>query len=490
MTKAVIYARVSSEEQEKEGFSIPAQVELLKNYAKKNNIEIVNTYEETQTAKQAGRVKFNEMIKLLHASKDIKTILVEKTDRLYRNFKDYVEIGEDDFVIHLVKENEIIGRNATSHQKFVHGIKVLMAKNFIDNLREETQKGRLKKAQEGYFIGQVPYGYKKLDPKTTIIDEEKAPFVRRAFDLYSQGDLSLDKVRQILFDEKYIYTPSSPKVSKGQLEQILKNVNYAGVLKFRDEMYQGRHEAIISEKLYDDVQRAFKKDNKPLYRNDHDFAFAGLLKCAECGCTITAEIKKGKYVYYHCTGHDKTCSQKKIYIKEEELEKQFDEAVKAVTLDDKHLDYIKTGLKESLADKIKYSEERIESLQSQHKRLKDRLNKLYIDKLDGIVDNDFWLEKKQEWTNQLEEIENLLQAFNNTDKKYYDAGVGFLELLKCAYNKYLKQNNHEKRKMLKFLLSNCTINSKKVSYDYTLPFAYFVNFDSCQEKYPGRDSNS
>ena len=85
------------------------------------------------------------MIQFLKASKDVKTVLVEKTDRLYRNFKDYVEIGETEFEIHLVKENEIIGKNATSHQKFIHGIKVLMAKNFIDNLSEETRKGSLKK---------------------------------------------------------------------------------------------------------------------------------------------------------------------------------------------------------------------------------------------------------------------------------------------------------------------------------------------------------
>ena len=72
-----------------------------------------------------------------------------------------------------------------------------LLKNFIDNLREETQKGRLKKASQGYFIGQVPYGYKKLDPRTTIIDEEKAPFVRRAFALYATG-ISLEKVKEQL----------------------------------------------------------------------------------------------------------------------------------------------------------------------------------------------------------------------------------------------------------------------------------------------------
>lgn len=488
--KAVIYARVSSDEQQKEGFSIPAQIELLRNYARNNKMEVVKVYEEAQTAKQSGRVKFNEMLKFLHASKDIKTILVEKTDRLYRNFKDYVLIDEQDVEVHLVKENEIIGKNSTSHQKFVHGIKVLMAKNFIDNLSEETKKGRLKKVKEGYFIGQVPYGYKKLDPKTTIINEEKAPFVRRAYELYAQGNLSLEKVRNLLYEENFIYTPSSPKISKGQLEQILKNINYTGVLKFQDELYEGRHEAIVSEKLFNEVQKAFKKDNKPLYRNDHNFAFAGMMKCSECGCAITAEVKKGKYVYYHCTGSQKKCSQKPIYIRQEELEKQFDEAVKAVSLSDEHIEYIGLGLKESLKDKQEFSKQEFERITSNIKRLKDRINKLYIDKLDGLIDNEFWKEKNTLWSDELSELENKLHAHNVADKKYYDEGVRIIETLKNAYGLYSKQTVAEKRKMLNYLLSNCKLSNKKVSYDYNLPFAYFVNFDSCQEKYLGCDSNA
>lgn len=489
MTKAVIYARVSSDEQQKEGFSIPAQIELLESYAKKNNIEVVKTYEESQTAKQAGRVKFNEMLKFLNDSKDVKTILVEKTDRLYRNFKDYVNLGETKFDIHLVKEGSIISQSSSSHEKFVHGIKVLIAKNFIDNLSEETKKGRLKKVKEGYFIGQVPYGYRKLDPRTSIIDEEKAPFVRRAFELYSQGDLSLEKVRNILFEEKLFYLPSTPKVSCGQLDLILKNPAYTGAIRFQDEIYEGKHEAIITDKLFNDTQKAFRKDGKPLTRKEHQFLFAGMLKCAECGCAITSEIKKGKYIYYRCTGYDKTCSQKKVYIREEELEKQFDEAVKAVSLNDKHIEYIKQGLKESLFDTREFSKAKQTALQAQAEKIKVRLDKLYVDKLDGNISNEFWLEKKNQWINELDEIENLLHAFNDSDKKYYDAGIKILELVKNAYKAYSKQNNVEKRKMLKFLVSNSTINDKKVSYDYNLPFAYFVNFDSCQEKYPGQDSN-
>ena len=434
MTKAVIYARVSSDEQERDGFSIPAQLDLLKNYAKKNNFEIVKIYEESQTAKKAGRVKFNEMLQFLKSSKDVKTILVEKTDRLYRNFKDYVEIGETEFEIHLVKENEILGKNATSHQKFIHGIKVLMAKNFIDNLSEETGKGNLKKAQEGYFIGQVPYGYKKSDPRTTVIDEEKAPFIRRAYEIYSEGELSLKKTREQLYKEGYIYRPGSPKVSVGQPELILKNINYTGVLAFKGEYYDGKHEPVISTELFNKVQKAFKKDNKPQFREIRKFAFAGLLTCEECGCTITAEIKKGKYIYYHCTGNGGKCSQKSIYIREENIAKQFDNAIKQITISDEHFEYIKQGLKESLEEKNKFSKEELRRLNSQEQKLKDRLDKLFIAKLDGDITQEYWKEKHQERTEKREEISVKIKSFSIADKKYYEEGIKILELLKNAYS--------------------------------------------------------
>lgn len=117
--KAVIYARVSSEEQKKEGFSIPAQLDLLRNFARKNNIQIIKEFEEAETAKQAGRHQFNEMLKFLKKSKDVKTILCEKTDRLYRNFKDYVNLDVDTtgYTVYLVKEGVILSPKSTSHEK-------------------------------------------------------------------------------------------------------------------------------------------------------------------------------------------------------------------------------------------------------------------------------------------------------------------------------------------------------------------------------------
>ena len=149
---AVIYARVSSKEQEKEGFSIPAQQKLLSNYATDQGFEVMRKFVDVETAKRAGRTGFGEMIAFLKRNTKCRILLVEKTDRLYRNLKDYVILDDLDVDIHLVKEGQILSHDSRSSEKFMHGIKVLMAKNYIDNLSEEARKGMLEKAEQGICL--------------------------------------------------------------------------------------------------------------------------------------------------------------------------------------------------------------------------------------------------------------------------------------------------------------------------------------------------
>ncbi len=160
--QAVIYARVSSKEQEKEGYSIPAQLKLLRDHASVHGLQIVREFTDVETAKKAGRKQFGEMVEFLKKKSNCRIILVEKTDRLYRNIKDWVSLDELDVEIHLVKENEVLSEDSRSHEKFMHGIKVLMAKNFIDNLREEIRKGMIEKAEQGMWPSMAPIGYKKV----------------------------------------------------------------------------------------------------------------------------------------------------------------------------------------------------------------------------------------------------------------------------------------------------------------------------------------
>ena len=109
-------------DQEREGFSIPAQLKLLRQYAREQQLTIVREFVDVETAKQSGRGGFGEMIAALNADVSCRTILVEKTDRLYRNIKDWMTVDDFDVTIHFVKENAVVSRTSRSSDKFLHGI--------------------------------------------------------------------------------------------------------------------------------------------------------------------------------------------------------------------------------------------------------------------------------------------------------------------------------------------------------------------------------
>src|SRR6476619_786233 len=190
--QAVIYARVSSKEQEKEGFSIPAQLKLLKEYGAAQGFGIAEEYVDVETAKQTGRAAFGAMVAFLRAHPSIRALLVEKTDRLYRNLKDWVTIDELDVEIHFPKEGVVLSRESRSSEKFMHGIKVMMAKNYIDNLSEEARKGMQEKAEQGIWPTKTPLGYRNItgpDGKKIIVtDLALSPIVAQMFEWYARGD--------------------------------------------------------------------------------------------------------------------------------------------------------------------------------------------------------------------------------------------------------------------------------------------------------------
>jgi DNA invertase Pin-like site-specific DNA recombinase len=134
MRQGVIYASVSSKDQE-DGFSIPAQLKLLREYALKQGIKIICEFVGVETAKGAGRKQFGEMVKFFEKNPSSRVVIVEKTDRLYRNFRDCVTLEDLEVEIHLPKEGQIIGKESKSQAKLVHGIQLVIARNYIENLR-------------------------------------------------------------------------------------------------------------------------------------------------------------------------------------------------------------------------------------------------------------------------------------------------------------------------------------------------------------------
>jgi DNA invertase Pin-like site-specific DNA recombinase len=346
--QAVIYARVSSKEQEKEGFSIPAQLKLLKEYAAANGFAVAQEYVDVETAKQAGRTAFGEMVAFLKANRAVRAMLVEKTDRLYRNLKDWVTVDELDVEMHFAKESVVLSRESRSSEKFMHGIKVLMAKNYIDNLSEETRKGMTEKAAQGLWPSNAPLGYRNVtgaDGRKTIVpDEASAPIIRKMFEWYAWGDLSTQEVTKKARAAGLMFRKTGARIPKSTVATILRNRIYTGRFDWDGKTYQGRYEAIVPTDLWERVQDVMDGRNaRGAKKGRRDFAFSGLIACHACGCAVVGEIKKERYVYYHCTGYADKCQGKPVdcrrkYVREEVLESQFAELLGRLRFDDEVLE--------------------------------------------------------------------------------------------------------------------------------------------------------
>ena len=182
MKSAVIYARVSSKDQEREGYSIPAQLKFLRDYAEKNDLKIDREFVDVETAKMAGRKHFSEMVQYLEGNPGCRVVIAEKTDRLYRNLRDCLTLEDMDAEIHLPKEGQIICKASKSQSKLIHGIHVVLARNYIENLKEEVKKGMREKAEQGIYPSRPPLGYRNNKLERTIeVDAAKAPVARRMF---------------------------------------------------------------------------------------------------------------------------------------------------------------------------------------------------------------------------------------------------------------------------------------------------------------------
>ena len=475
--QSVIYARVSSEEQKKGGFSTPAQLKLLQDYALKNDFKVVGEYEDTETAKVTGRTQFNEMVKFLRkegqSSKEnqCRTLLVEKTDRLYRNLKDYIVAEDLEIEIHFVKEGVVLSPESHSSEKLMHLIKVGMAKAYVENLGEEIKKGMHEKAAQGIWPCKAPVGYQNVTlasgKKGIEPDPEAAPIVTKLYEWYSTGNYSLVEIAELATENGLKFGRSRNLAAT--VHNLFKNPIYYGDFLFTGKIHRGIHTPLVTRELWDRVQEV-RKDRgatKPK-RKKHSFAFSNLIKCRHCGCALVAELKKQKYTYYHCTGYKGKCEEP--YVREEVLEEQFGEVIRSLKFDPETLDWITSALKESHHDEKRFHDEAIERLQGEYSRLQNRIDQMYVDKLDGRVTGEFFDQKSAEWRQEQAAVRQNLEQHEQANQSYLQEGVAILELANRAAGLFEKQVATEKRRLLDFVLSNSTWGNGKLTVEFRQPF--------------------
>ncbi|MCK6530599.1 recombinase family protein [Myxococcota bacterium] len=465
---AVAYSRVSSKDQEREGFSIPAQQAALRAYAAEKGLRIVEEFTDVETAKREGRGAFGKMIAYLKKNaRTCRVILVEKTDRLYRNLKDYVTLSEMDLEVHLVKEGAVLSEGSKSAERFMHRIRVLMAQNYIDNLSEEVQKGMRQKAEEGYWPSAAPLGYlnRREAGKSFIVpDPVRAPMVLRVFEQYAAGTHALADLEAWAAQAGFKGKQGGP-VKTSVIHSLLRNPLYAGWFSWGGKVYEGKDPTIVTRELWDRVQE--RLDGHPYTRPvERGFAFTGLITCGHCGAAVTAEVKKEKYVYYHCA---RRCA-KEPFVREERLVEMLGDFLRPLKMPPALAEVAVKALKDSRRDIRKETEARMAEARARYDRLGRLIDAAYEDKLEGRIDADFFARKRAEWDTQRADAQREMARLERADQGSIDLGLRVFELANRAYDLYIRREPAQQRQIVEIVLSNCSLAGGKLTGTYRKPF--------------------
>jgi hypothetical protein len=254
--------------------------------------------------------------------------------------------------------------------------------------------GKKPSAEQGHYPSFAPLGFQNnRETKRIEIDPEVAPLIRKPFEWYATGNYSLLQVRNMarkLMEAEGLAFQYAKRVTKSTVEHILKNPIYYGDFLWNGKLYHGSHAPIVSHGLWEQTQEAFRKTNHPK-QTKREFPFIGMLTCAFCGCAITAEIKKGKYIYYHCTGNHGPCPRPAA--RQETLEEKLGEVIKGITIDEGLLDWLIQALGRATVMRRSIIDGMIANIQAQYDKLQHHIDQSYTDKLDGKIPEDLFLRK-------------------------------------------------------------------------------------------------
>ncbi len=323
ITNCAIYTRVSTDLQaEKEFSSCESQEEKIQAFVKsQNNWQVAKVYSDAgYTGANTKRPALTELLEDIKQNK-IDIVLVYKIDRLTRSPKDFYELIEifEQFQTGFISITERFD-TSTPAGRLLRNIMLTSAQFERELVSERTRDKLIERAKKGFFHGgPTPYGYERKN-KRLIVNEKEANIVKIIFDDYIEH-ASINK----LFDslrEKRLKDRQGKEFSKPFLARILRNITYTGKLVYAGETYQGIHQPVVSEELFELAQKSHKKRIRKFRVYKH-FLFGGLIRCKECGYHMSAcftnkhsQGKLKRYYYYRCTSTSKKgwkrCSTKEV----------------------------------------------------------------------------------------------------------------------------------------------------------------------------------
>jgi len=471
MGNVFAYTRVSTVKQGEKGVSLQEQKDAILRYAGAHGLEIVRWFEEKETAAKRGRPAFTLMLKLLRL-RVAAGVVIHKIDRSARNLEDWTDVGklsDAGVAVHFATEGVDL---ATVSGRLSADIQAVVAAHYSRNLREEAKKGIYGRLKQGFYPFSAPIGY--LDQgaaKPKLVDPNSGSLVTEAFESYATGRFPLLALVRHMHD-RGLRNRRGGTVTLHGISTILNNPFYAGVMRIKKtgQEFAGIHAPLITRETFDLVQAVLRgKTVDRVVR--HAFLFSRLVRCASCGYSLIAEMKKG-HVYYRC--HNRPFKSPpvcpKTSIREEQLEDAVRRAIASLRLSRGEVEYFRRWIDDHREHEAVTREDEKRALQLQLDALRTRKNRLTDLLLEGSVDKTLFEEKQKALVWEEAELKQKLAAMGVGPGDALNAIERTVELAKTAPLLYETAVPERKRELARILLSNLAVSGKNVSVVLQNPF--------------------
>ncbi len=472
MQNALVYCRVSSDEQVQKGYSLDAQEKYCIEFSKRNNFKVLGVFrDEGKSGTTLNRPALQDVLALCQKNNSINALIIQETDRLARNTKDHLTIKA------LLKKAEvkIISVAQPMLDDSPEGLMVDTILASINQFQSDinsrkTKKGMQEKFNQGWYPGWAPLGYINATIETgnersrNIIknDLKKWYILKEGFKLYLTDNFSIYAINEILY-EQGLRSKNDKKVPHSVMTSILKNPFYAGIMRWNKQNKIGKHESMITIAEHEQVLAIMDSHNLHACRKrKHSFLLRGFVFCNICNRRYTAEKHpRKKKEYYHCSTRDRH-NNKGQNIEKNKIEKEIEDQFNSVVLDKEFIDIMTAQLKNIYSSQKEDIVIHKQVLQNQKNAIENKRDKAEEKLLNGIISDDDFVRIKEKFKTELHSIQKALFEFDNQTE--FDTCViqEFLSITKDIYNSYKNAPYELKRQYLGLFWDKFLMQDRKI----------------------------
>ena len=422
MPRYILYARKSTESEDRQVLSIDSQIKELTDLARSQAIEVASVLQECRSAKAPGREIFGRMLREIARGR-VEGILCWKLDRLARNPVDGGALiwAFDEGTLQQIVTPQRTFTN-TGNDKFWMSLEFGIAKKYVDDLSDNVKRGIRAKHEQGWRTGLPPLGYlNDRATKTIAEDPVRFPLLRKLIDRILAGEPPLRLLSVLNGEWGFRTRPTrhggGRSLNESGLYRLLSNPFYYGLIESGGGSWPGRHRPLISKDEFDRIQEILGRPTRP-QKERHRFAYTGLIRCGECGLAITAEEKTNRYgsqyTYYHCTKRNPAahCGQRTIRL--EALEAQILEVLRRIRLPDDYRDWAMKHLRDMAAEEASTRKAASQSVESAAKAVEKQLGALTDLRVRGFIDDEEFAAKRRELVESRLRLRERLAKHGNT----------------------------------------------------------------------------